>query len=222
VTPQPNVDRRPVREDLEAICARNLLSATDEIVYFKDLQSRFILLSRAWATITGRDPAELLGLTDFDVYGHDHAVEAYADEQQVIATGEPLINKTELETYPDRPDRWVSSTKVPLRDDDGAIIGTFGISRDITALVNAETEARRNARALESALAELHRVESQLRTVLDTSPDAIALYDGELRYQYINAARSAHVSSICARSLRGPSWSSAGARISTILRGRTR
>lgn len=177
---------REYRDELEKVCARNLLAATDEIIYFKDLQSRFIMLSRAWGTITGRDPEELLGLTDFDVYEHEHAAAAYADEQQIIATGVPMVNKQERETWPDRAPRWVTSTKTPLRDSAGRIIGTFGISRDITRLIHAEEEARRNAGALTVAHAELSRAETQLRTVLDTSPDAIMLYDGKLRYQYVN------------------------------------
>ncbi|MFC7532966.1 putative bifunctional diguanylate cyclase/phosphodiesterase [Actinoplanes sp. GCM10030250] len=184
----PDPPPHGVTGDLERVCARNLLNATDEVIYFKDLRSRFLWLSKAWGALTGGDPAELLGLTDFDVYGHAHAADAYADEQRIIATGTPMVNKQEHETWPDRPDRWVTSTKFPLRDDDGQIIGTFGISRDITRLVQAEQEAIRNAAALTSAHADISRVEAQLRTVLDTSSDAIALYDADLRYQYVNTA----------------------------------
>ncbi len=176
------------RAQLESVCARNLFGVTDEIIYFKDLESRFILLSRAWSWLTGRDPEELLGLTDFDVFGVEHAANAYADEQQIIATGAPIVNKTEREVHPDRPDRWVTTTKLPLRDDDGRIIGTFGISRDITRLVEAEAEARRAADTLAATIGELGRVENQLRTVLDTSPDGVSLFDTQLRYQYVNAA----------------------------------
>jgi diguanylate cyclase (GGDEF)-like protein/PAS domain S-box-containing protein len=98
------------------------------------------------------------------------------------------VNKQELETWPGEPDRWVSSTKMPLRDADGEIIGTFGISRDITRLVLAEEEATRKSQDLAQANAEVGRIETQLRTVLDTSADAIALYDADLRYQFVNAA----------------------------------
>ena len=176
------------RTDLERTCVRNLLESTDEIIYFKDLQGRFLWLSKAWGTHSGRDPEQLLGLTDFDVYGPDHAGGAFEDEQQIIATGQPMVNKQELETWPDRPDRWVSSTKMPLRDEAGQIIGTFGISRDITRLVLAEEEATGKSVALAAALSDLSRMETQLRIVLDTSADAIALYDAQLRYQYVNSA----------------------------------
>jgi predicted signal transduction protein with EAL and GGDEF domain len=75
---------------------------------------------------------------DFDFFSDQHAANAYEDEQQIIRTGEPLVGKVERETYGVRRDAWVSSTKMPLRDERGQIIGTFGISRDVTAQVNAE------------------------------------------------------------------------------------
>ena len=69
---------------------------------------------------------------------NEHARTAYEDEQRIIATGEPLVDIEELETWPDRPDSWVSTTKLPLKDFQGRIIGTFGISREITRRVLAE------------------------------------------------------------------------------------
>jgi diguanylate cyclase (GGDEF)-like protein/PAS domain S-box-containing protein len=176
------------RSDLERICARNLLESADEVIYFKDLQGHFLWLSKAWGTHLGFNPEQLLGLTDFDLFGPEHATGAFDDEQEIIATGQPMVNKQELETWPGRPDRWVSSTKMPLRDDDGQIIGTFGISRDITRLVQAEEEATGKTAALAAAHSDLGRMETQLRIVLDTSADAIALYDSQLRYQYVNSA----------------------------------
>ena len=137
---------------------------------------------------TAGRPEELLGLTDFDVFTAEHASAAYADEQQVITTGISILGKEERETWRDRGDTWVTTNKRPLRDLDGHIIGTFGLSRDITRTVNAEQDAKRTADALALAHADLSRVEAQLRTVLDTSGDAIALYDARLCYQYLNAA----------------------------------
>src|SRR4051812_45449551 len=120
-TPEPG--RAPeYGSELERTCVRNLLENSDEVIYFKDLESRFIWLSQAWGARSGRDPEQLLGLTDFDVFGPEHAGAAFADEQQIIATGRPMVNKEERETWPDRPDRWVSSTKMPLRDAEGRIV----------------------------------------------------------------------------------------------------
>jgi len=128
------------REEIERVCIRNLLASTDERVYFKDLESRFLLVSAGWLEAEGRGRSlpEVIGKTDFDFFSHEHAAKAFADEQQIIRTGEPLVAELERETFHDRPDAWVSTTKLALRDHEGRIIGTFGISRDVTAQVEAE------------------------------------------------------------------------------------
>ena len=101
--------------------------------YFKDLDSRFIAASRAAAEDHGRkDPKEMIGLTDRDLFSSEHAEGALADEREIIRTGKPIIDYEEKETWPDREDTWVSTTKMPWRDTQGKIIGTFGISHDIT------------------------------------------------------------------------------------------
>lgn len=118
----------------------NLLAAARERVYFKDLLSRFLFVSAGWiaAYAPGRTAEDLVGKTDFDVFSFQHANAALHDERQIILTGRPVVAKAERETYPDGTQAWVSSTKMPLRDERGTVIGTFGISRDITAQVNAE------------------------------------------------------------------------------------
>ena len=82
--------------------------------------------------------SEVIGRTDFDIFDRDHAAEALRDEQQIIQTGEPVVAKMERETFVDRPDCWVSTTKLPLIDAAGQIIGTYGISRDVTEQVKAQ------------------------------------------------------------------------------------
>ena len=126
--------------DLKLTCMDNLLSTTEECAYFKDLQSRFLLVSAGFLArvIPDGTAEEVIGKTDFDLFSEEHAVSAFADEQQIIATGEPVVGKLERETFHDRPHNWVSSTKMPLRDEHGRIIGTFGISRDVTAQITAE------------------------------------------------------------------------------------
>ncbi|WP_149203195.1 EAL domain-containing protein [Actinotalea subterranea] len=173
---------------LDHIWTSNLLDSSREVIYFKDLESRFIRVSLGCAELHRTTQDALLGLSDFDLFDEKHASAAYADEQQIIATGEPMLNKQERERWVDRPDTFVSSSKFPLRAPDGSIIGTFGISRDVTSLVQNEQEMARLADMTVEANAELSRVESQLRAVLDGSTDAIARYDHELRYQYMNPA----------------------------------
>jgi PAS domain S-box-containing protein len=139
--PQPGGRRgSDPQHSLELTCMSNLLSTSEERVYFKDRLSRFLLVSEGWiaAYTPGRTAGELIGKTDFDVFSEQHASAAFEDEQQIIRTGEPVVGKVELETHSHRADAWVSSTKMALRDGDGEIIGTFGISRDVTAQVMAE------------------------------------------------------------------------------------
>jgi two-component system, sensor histidine kinase and response regulator len=128
------------QHELELMCMSNLLAATGERVYFKDLLSRFLLVSAGWIVAYAPDRAadDLIGKTDFDVFSDEHASAALRDEQQIIRTGEPIVGKVEPETYAGRTDTWVSTTKMPLRDQAGRIIGTFGISRDVTTQIRAE------------------------------------------------------------------------------------
>ncbi len=123
------------QREMKLICMNNLLAATDFRIYFKDLLSRFVLINSGFiaAYAPGRTVEELLGKTDFDVFSYSHAYAARIDEQEIMRTGQPIIGKMERETYKDRADAWVMSTKLPLRDERGRIIGTFGISRDVTA-----------------------------------------------------------------------------------------
>ena len=142
-------------DELERMCTRNLLADRAVRVFFKDLESRFLLLSAGFAEALapGRPLADLIGKTDFDIFTASHATAAFADEQQVLLTGQPILDKVECETYHDQPDAWVSTTKHALLDDDGRIVGTWGYSRDVTAQMKAEKELAH--RALHDALTEL-------------------------------------------------------------------
>jgi len=124
------------------------LSYVPDNVYFKDRESRFIAVSRSMARWVGYEPTELLGKTDFAFFDEIHARPAFEDEQRIIRTGEPIIDKLEKETWPDGRVTWVSTSKMPLRDEHGATIGTFGISTDVT-------EAKETEIALEKANREL-------------------------------------------------------------------
>jgi diguanylate cyclase (GGDEF)-like protein/PAS domain S-box-containing protein len=129
-----------VTEDFERACFRNLLASPEERVFFKDLESRFLMVSSGFLSILapGASVDDVVGKTDFDIFSRPHALAAFEDEQRVIATGQPILAKVERETFRDRPDAWVSTTKLPLRDEHDNIIGTWGIARDVTAQVAAE------------------------------------------------------------------------------------
>ncbi len=140
-----------------------LMDTIPDNIYFKDREGRFIRVNNSMAQWFGlNDPMEAVGKNDFDFFSTEHAQQAFEDEQEILRTGVPLVGKEEKETWPDGSITWVSTTKEPLRDENGQVIGTFGISRDITALKNATLEIaerdRRNredmkvARAIHNAM----------------------------------------------------------------------
>jgi len=129
-----------------AYLLQNLMDNLSDAIYFKDRQSRFVLMNRACTDKHGWTSSEAVkGKTDFDVFSKEHAEQAFADEQKIIETGEPLRGIEEKETWPDGSVTWASTTKMPLKSADGEIIGTFGISRDITEHKEAELRAQQSA-----------------------------------------------------------------------------
>ncbi len=147
-----------------------LMESSNDYIYFKDAQSRFIKASHSQARRFGANsPDEVAGKTDFDFFSEDHARPAFEDEQQIIRTGQPMIGKMEREFWNDgRAVSCVLTTKMPLRNKIGEIIGTFGISKDITAIKQAES-----ALAYERDL---------LKALLDQSPDCIFFKDRQSHY----------------------------------------
>lgn len=149
-----------------------LLQKIPDSIYFKDTESRFIRVSQAMASKFGHaDVTTVHGRTDADIFSPDHAKQARDDEVRIIETGEPLVDRIERETWRDRDDTWCLTTKMPLRDSDEKIIGTFGISRDITDLKRSEAalqEAVRMADAANRAKSEfLANMSHEIRTPMN-------------------------------------------------------
>ena len=110
-----------------------LMDNIPDRVYFKDLESRFIRVNKAMAHKHGnQDPKLMEKRSDFELFSHEHAVQAFNDEMQIIQTGKPILNIEEKETYEDGRITWALTSKMPLFDHEGKISGTFGISHDIT------------------------------------------------------------------------------------------
>jgi len=123
----------------EGFLLQTLMNSIPDAVYFKDTRSRFLMISRALARKHRLpDPQQAVGKTDADYFTAPHAKQALADEQTIMRTGQSMEGIEESETWPDGSITWASTTKMPLRNQSGRIVGTFGISRDITARKEAQ------------------------------------------------------------------------------------
>lgn len=152
-----------------------LTGSVPDSIYFKDSRSRFVRANTTWAAWAGvKDPARAVGKTDFDFFPKEEASAMFADEQEIVRTGKALVGKVERISPPGQPQRWVSITKVPIYDEQGGVIGTCGISRDITKLI--ETEER------------LAHERDLLNALMDSVPYSIYFKDSESRFLRVNKA----------------------------------
>ena len=133
---------------------RVLMDYLPDAIYFKDRESRFIRINKGLAAWYGlKDPAKAVGKTDADYFTPEFA-RAIADvEREIMKTGVPCIDVEEKIVWPNGHVSWALATKMPLRDKRGRIIGTFGISRDISKYKQQE-EAVRNSEMLYRSLAD--------------------------------------------------------------------
>jgi sigma-B regulation protein RsbU (phosphoserine phosphatase) len=141
-------ERKQAAEELayERFLLRTLMENMPDMIYFKDTESRFLRVSDAMQRWFGtNEVSEIVGKTDFDFFSEEHARQAFEDEQKIIRTGKSLLDIEEKETWPDGTETWVSTSKLPLRDPSGRIIGTFGLSRDITDRRRAEEQLTKYA-----------------------------------------------------------------------------
>ena len=182
---------------------QTLLETTPDNIYFKDRESRFVRVSRSKVESTlqtarnlhraahpAGQPDEwpphmadtkvfgewLIGKTDFDTFPDEHARVTFKDEQEIIRTGQPAIGKLQQVAFADGTSNWWLSTKMPWNDKDGNIIGTFGISRNVTKLKEAE--------------ASLDRERVLLRTLIDNLPDYIYAKDQQGHFVLNNLAHA--------------------------------
>jgi len=126
-------DRRQAQNKLtqEHSLIQTLMDHIPDSIYFKDEENRFIMVNKAKAEHSNVKPEDMIGKTDFDFLPEEQAKSAFEDDEKAMNTG-TIINKIEKITRSDGSERWISVTKVPRFDDEGNIIGTMGISRDVT------------------------------------------------------------------------------------------
>jgi PAS domain S-box-containing protein len=161
---------------------RTLLDTSPDKIYFKDTQSRFIKAGKAHADmfkVASRE--ELVGKTDFDFFTEEHARPAFEDEQEIIRTGVPIIGRVEKEVWQDgRAETWCLTTKMPFRDQDSRIIGTFGISKDITAMKRAEEAIQQS--------------QAELGAIYDSAPTMMCVVNSARQVERMNRSMAELVS----------------------------
>lgn len=157
----------------ERISLQTLIDWVPDYLWVKDTESRFVVANRALAVDSGREKtSDMIGLTDFDLHAPELARKFRAIEENVLRSGQPMIDKEEFIVDASGAGKWVSSTKVPLRNAQDEIIGLVGIAHDVTARKQADILRDGQAHILEmiamSALLEdvldrlMRLVESQL------------------------------------------------------------
>ena len=173
-----------------------LMDSIPDSIFFKDLDSRFIKVNQATLKKCGLlSEDEIIGKTDFDIFKKKHAKIAFKDEQKIIKTGKPIINKEVDELWLDGSVTWASVTKIPLKDKKDRIIGTFGLTRDITDLKLKEEKIKnytkeleeqkslieKNAEELRILNADISKSEAQLKKVVSTKDKFFSIISHDLR-----------------------------------------
>lgn len=164
-------------EDVEY--ERSLIEAfmknSPDRLFFKDTESHYVRSSDSLARQFGLEgPAAAVGKSDFDFFSEEHALATFADDQDVIRSGKPILGKKERETTPDGKSSWVLTSRIPWRNPDGRVIGTFGIAKDITELVEAELE--------------MAQYREFLQALLDHMPDRIYFKNTQSRFMKVSKA----------------------------------
>lgn len=142
----------------DALLLDIIMNSSEDTIYFKDKDSKFILNSKAHATQFGfNNPKDLVGKSDFDFFSKEFAVDSLKDEQKIMETGKPILGKIEKWVKDDGDTMWFHASKYPLYNENGVIIGIWGTSRDITSLKHAQVELARVNKELEIANLKLQK-----------------------------------------------------------------
>jgi PAS domain S-box-containing protein len=199
-------ERKQAEESLaqERNMLRTLIDNLPDFIYIKDSQSRFTTCNATVSNFMGAaTPEELIGKTDFDYYPAEQASEYYSDEQEVIRTGQSLADKDEPNAGSTGKIRWIMTSKLPLRDGEGKVVGIVGISRDITERKEAEKRLEQAKEAAELAskaksqfLANMsHEIRTPLNAIIGISKTLSEYHSKNLTRKQVEGLEIVHRSS---------------------------
>jgi PAS domain S-box-containing protein len=157
---------------------RTLMENLPDLVSFKDEQHRFVLVSKAQADAAHVTPEQMVGKTDFNFVAAELAQRIVDDENAIMRSGQAIIDRLETKIHDDGSEQWMSVTKIPRCNEEGAIIGTLGISRDVTLWKRTEEE--------------VGRTRAMLQALLDAIPDPISFKDTQNRFVLVNTVLANH------------------------------
>jgi PAS domain S-box-containing protein len=156
----------------EALLA-SLMDFLPDAVFFKDRKGSFIRVNRVLASWYGlEDPADAVGRSEADFYPQEFARATLESEQHILRTGIPILDQEEKISGPDGKNHWVSTSKMPLRDARGDLVGIMGVSRDIKAVKRAEKKTRDS--------------DALYQSLIECLPQCIFRKDADGRYVYVN------------------------------------
>ncbi len=154
-----------------------LMESIPDAIYFKDIKGRFLRINKAKAIEIGmKNPYDAIGKSDVDFYDKERIESKFKDEELILSSGIPLISKEGKIIRADKKEVWVSTSKCPIKDDKGNIVGIVGISRDITNL--------------KKTMQELNEERDFLQVLMDYIPYTIYFKDLECRFTKINKAQA--------------------------------
>lgn len=136
-----NTELVKIKESFDAF-----LDNTPDYVYIKNCEHQFIFASEPFAKLTGHaNRHEIIGKTDFDIFPLNDAKTYYKEQKKVIENGKVLLGIEE--PYHDNNDNlyWISTSKIPLYNEEGQITGLIGMSRDITNLKELQLQLKQHA-----------------------------------------------------------------------------
>ena len=145
---------------------RLIIDSVPMNVYFKNRDSQFVIVNQSMAEWVGESqPSDLYEKSDRDYFSEEHWSGAEADEKAIIGSGEAMVGLVEKETWSGKEDTWVMTSKYPWRDNEGAVVGTFGVSSDVSELISAQREMTEMAESLQTKNKEMEEELSLAREV---------------------------------------------------------